>query len=77
VRYFTNKGVLNSVGKTEQEEFNEMLVSRKIKLAPAKQMKELLKGAKNESYDPIESVMKDNPSLTREMSEEMAKAFGF
>ena len=67
----------HSSGKTEQEQFNEMLVSRKIKLAPAKQMKELLQGAKHESYDPIESAMKDNPTLTREMAEEMAKAFGF
>jgi vacuolar-type H+-ATPase subunit D/Vma8 len=63
--------------KTEQEQFNEMLVSTKIKLAPAKQMKELLQKAKNESYDPIESAMKDNPTLTRELAEEMAKAFGF
>jgi hypothetical protein len=67
----------HSSGKTEQEQFNEMMVSRKIKLAPAKQMKELLQGAKNESYDPIESAMKDNPTLTRELAEEMAKAFGF
>ena len=63
--------------KTEQEQFNETLLSTKIKLAPAKRMKELLKGAKNEPYDPIESAMKDNPTLTREMAEEMAKAFGF
>ena len=63
--------------KTEQQQFNEMLVSRKIKLAPAKQMKELLQKAKNESYDPIESAMKDHPTLTRETAEEMAKAFGF
>lgn len=63
--------------KTEQQQFNETLLSTKIKLAPAKRMKELLKGAKNESYDPIESAMKENPTLTREMAEEMAKAFGF
>jgi vacuolar-type H+-ATPase subunit D/Vma8 len=63
--------------KTEQEQFNEMLVSTKIKLAPAKRMKELLQKAKNESYDPIESAMRDHPTLTRELAEEMAKAFGF
>jgi hypothetical protein len=30
-----------------------------------------------ESYDPIESAMRDHPTLTRELAEEMAKAFGF
>jgi hypothetical protein len=66
-----------SSGKTEQEQFNEMLVSTKIKLAPAKQMEELLQKAKNQSYDPIESAMMDNPTLTRETAEAMVKAFGF
>ena len=51
--------------KTEQQQFNEMLVSRKIKLAPAKQLKELLQGAKNESYDPIESAMKETHADSR------------
>ena len=66
-----------SSGKTEQEQFNDMLVSTKIKLAPARRMKELLQEAKKEPYDPIENVMKENPTLTREKAEEMAKAFGY
>jgi hypothetical protein len=63
--------------KTEQEQFNEMLVSRKIKLAPVKQMKKLLQESKNEPYDPIENALKRFPTLTREKAEAMAKEFGF
>ncbi len=29
------------------------------------------------TYDPLEQVMRDNPTLTREKAEEMARAFGF
>ena len=29
------------------------------------------------TYDPLEQVMRDNPTLTREKAEEMAQAFGF
>ena len=29
------------------------------------------------TYDPLEQVMRDNPTLTREKAEEMAHAFGF
>ena len=29
------------------------------------------------TYDPIEQVIRDNPTLTREKAEEMAQAFGF
>jgi len=54
-----------------------MLVSAKIKLAPAKQMKALLKEAENCSYDPIANAMQRFPGLTREKAEEMATAFGF
>ena len=62
---------------SEQEQYNEMLVSAKIKLAPAKQMKALLKVAENCSYDPIANAMQRFPGLTREKAEEMATAFGF
>lgn len=67
----------HSSGRTEQQQFNEMLVSTKIKLAPAKQMKKLLKEAQNNSYDPIENALKRHPTLTREKAEAMAKEFGF
>jgi hypothetical protein len=63
--------------KSEQEQYNEMLVSTKIKLAPAKQMKALLEEAESCSYDPIANAMKRFPGLTREKAEEMAAAFGF
>ena len=63
--------------KSEQEQYNEMLASTKIKLAPAKQMKALLEEAENCSYDPIANAMKCFPGLTREKAEEMAAAFGF
>jgi hypothetical protein len=63
--------------KCEQEQYNEMLASTKIKLAPAKQMKALLEEAENCSYDPIANAMKRFPGLTREKAEEMAAAFGF
>ena len=62
---------------SEQEQYNEILVSAKIKLAPAKQMKALLKEAENCSYDPIANAMQRFPGLTREKAEEMATAFGF
>lgn len=62
---------------SEQEQYNEMLVSTKIKLAPAKQMKAMLQEAKNSSYDPIANAMQRFPGLTREKAEEMATAFGF
>jgi hypothetical protein len=29
------------------------------------------------TYDPLEQVLRDNPTLTREKAEEMAQAFGF
>ena len=29
------------------------------------------------AYDPLEQVLRDNPTLTREKAEEMAQAFGF
>jgi hypothetical protein len=29
------------------------------------------------TYDPIEQVIRDNPTLTREKAEELAQAFGF
>ena len=29
------------------------------------------------TYDPIEQVIRDNPTLAREKAEEMAQAFGF
>jgi hypothetical protein len=67
----------HSSGKADQQQFNEMLVSTKTRLAPAKRLKQLLQRAKNESYDPIESALKDNPTLTRETAEAMVKAFGF
>ena len=29
------------------------------------------------AFDPLDGAMKDNPGLTREKAEEMARAFGF
>ena len=29
------------------------------------------------AYDPLERAMRDNPGLTREQAEEMAREFGF
>jgi hypothetical protein len=29
------------------------------------------------TYDPLEQLLRDNPTLTREKAEEMAQAFGF
>ena len=29
------------------------------------------------AYDPLEQVLRDNPTLTREKAEEMAQVFGF
>jgi hypothetical protein len=46
-------------------------------LCEAERIKELLQEAQNKSYDPIESAMKDNPTLTRELAVAMAKEFGF
>ena len=63
--------------KSKQEQYNEMLVSTKIKLAPAKRLNKLLQEAQNKSYDPIENAMKRHPTLTLEKAEEMATAFGF
>jgi len=57
----------------EQQQFDELNANRRVKLAPKKDFERLL----NSSYDPIEDAMKDNPTLTRELAEEMAKAFGF
>jgi hypothetical protein len=36
-----------------------------------------LEPAPSSGYDPIASAMKDNPRLTRETAEEVAKEFGF
>lgn len=38
---------------------------------------DVLVGAPSTTYDPLEQVLIDNPSLTRKKAEEMAQAFGF
>ena len=59
--------------KSEQEIWNENVANMQLKLAPKEDFEKLL----NDSYYPIESAMKDNPALTRETAEAMAKVFGF
>jgi|GEM_PF-3736284 len=36
-----------------------------------------LENALSSDYDPIAEAMRDNPSLTRETAEQMAREFGF
>lgn len=38
---------------------------------------DVLVGAPSTAYDPLERVLIDNPSLTRNRAEVMAQAFGF
>lgn len=40
-------------------------------------MAEVDSGMPSGAYDPLEQVLRDNPTLTREKAEEMAHAFGF
>ena len=40
-------------------------------------MAEVDSGMPSGAYDPLEQVLRDNPTLTREKAEEMAQAFGF
>ena len=45
--------------KSKQEQYNQMLVFTKIKLATSKWMKKQLLEAQNKVYDPIENAMRD------------------
>jgi hypothetical protein len=40
-------------------------------------MAEADSGMPSNAYDPLEQVLRDNPTLTREKAEEIAHAFGF
>jgi len=57
----------------EQQQFDEMNATRRVKLAPKKAFETSL----NDSYDPITNAMRRHPSLTQETAEAMANAFGF
>ena len=57
----------------EQQQFDELNVNRRIKLAP----KKVFETSLNDSYDPIANAMRRHPDLTQETTEAMATAFGF
>ena len=70
--------------ESAQDQHDEMLTSRKPKLLPRAEFEALLKERSGSSsqpvsstaFDPIEVAMQDNPGLTREEAEEMARAWG-
>jgi hypothetical protein len=57
----------------EQQQFDELNVNRRIKLAP----KQVFETSLNDSYDPITNAMRRYPDLTQETAEAMTKDFGF
>jgi hypothetical protein len=57
----------------EQQQFDELNASRRVKLAPKKVFEALL----NDSYDPIANALRRHPKLTEEEAVAFAKAFGF
>jgi hypothetical protein len=69
---------------SDQDDHDYRMSQRKEKLAGTrKALEDLLKGKKRgsrlqpELLDPIEAAIKNNPGLTREMAEDMAKKLGF
>lgn len=69
---------------SDQDDHDYRMSQRKEKLAGTrKALEDLLKGKKRSSrsqpelLDPIEAAIKNNPGLTREMAEDMAKKLGF
>ena len=57
----------------EQQQFDELNVNRRVKLASKRVFETSLK----DSYDPITNAMRRHPDLTQEAAEAMTKAFGF
>lgn len=57
----------------EQQQFDEMNATRRVKLAP----KKVFETSLNDSYDPIANAMRRHPDLKQKTAEAMAKAFGF
>ena len=69
---------------SDQDDHDYRMSQRKENLAGTrKALEDLLKGKKRSSrsqpelLDPIEAAIKNNPGLTREMAEDMAKKLGF
>ena len=69
---------------SDQDDHDYRMSQREEKLAGTrKALEDLLKGKKRvsrlqpELLDPIEAAIKNNPGLTREMAEDMAKKLGF
>lgn len=74
--------------ESTQEQHDEDLseaMAKGLKLAPREEFEALLQESKSastpkevpEAYDPLAQAVKNNPGLTYEEAEEMARAFGF
>ena len=57
----------------EQQQFDELNATRRVKLAP----KKVFETSLNDSHDPIANAMRRHPKLTEEEAEAMAKEFEF
>ena len=69
--------------ETAQEQQDELLSKCIGNLKPRRSFDavfaevDVLVDVPSTAYDPLERVLIDNPSLTRNQAEEMAQAFGF
>lgn len=69
--------------ETAQDQHDEMISQNIARLKSRRRFEAVMAEVADRAsmpptaFDPLEQAMRDNPGLTREAAEEMARAFGF